>query len=298
MARSSTRTAPASKSRTEKQWRLLSRFRSLSTEHKLAVYNASVITVGAVLALIAWFPDFTAKRETVSAFSIIRDNPSGVLRARDIGPLPDGRHRYDISYELVLKNTSNSTFKVELSIDRLFIGHSHYDAAKGVAQTIGDPPIIWDKTDRKSTDIADWELLSSSVGVGDNADSRLIDQLKEFGIISDRRGHAAGVEVNGGMAGVYVPDHITGYMAHYILAANPTDYAAIEITYGLKPRLTLWQRVFGTDQSSFFGANPNWEVVWLQDATNSPCKFGVRTQDGKTSSDCSGENVTSIPTGK
>lgn len=269
--------------------RIFSRGRSLSTEQKLGVYNAAVVTVGAVLALIAWFPDFTAKTETVSAFSIIRDNPTGILRTRDIGALPDGRHRYDISYELVLKNTSNKTFKVALSIDRLFVGHNHYDVSKGVAQTIEDPPSIWDKADQKHTDVADWELLSSRVGVGDNVDSRLMDQLKEYGLVSDKPGHPASVELNGGMVGVYVPDHITGYMAHYILAAKPDDYAAIEVTYGLKPRLSLWERVFGTDQSTFFGANPNSEIVWLQDATSSACKFGVRTQDGKTSPDCSGE---------
>ena len=277
MARSSMRN-----SRTPQRRRLLSRFRALSTEHKLGIYNASVVTLGAMLALIAWFPDFTAKRETASAFSIIRDNPSGVLRTRDVGILPDGRHRYDISYELVLKNTSNSTFKVEFSVDRLFVGHNHYNPARGVAQTIGDPPGIWEKADRKSTDVADWELLSSSLGLADNPDSDLVDQLKE-------NGFSPGTAMNnGGMAGVYLPDHITGYMAHYILAASPTDYAAIAITYGLKPRLSLWERIFGTDQSAFFGANPNWEVVWLHDATSSPCKFGVKTQDGRTSSDCSG----------
>jgi hypothetical protein len=295
MTRSST---TAKSTPVPKRGALLSRVRSLSTEQKLAVYNASVVTVGAILALIAWFPDFTAKTQTVSAFSIIRDNPTGILRTRDIGVLPDGRHRYDISYELVLKNTSNRTFKVELSIDRLFIGHNHYDAAKGVAQMIEDPPSIWDRTDRKSTEVADWELLSSSVGVGDDVDAHLIDQLKEYGIVSGKPGHPADVEVNGGMAGVYVPDHITGYMAHYILAAKPSDYAAIEITYGLKPRLSLWERLFGTDQSTFFGANPNSEVVWLQDATTSTCRFGVRTQDGKTSSDCSGVEETSTPSGK
>ena len=60
MARSSTRITRAPQRR-----RLLSRFRALSTQHKLGIYNASVVTVGAMLALIAWFPDFTAKRETV-----------------------------------------------------------------------------------------------------------------------------------------------------------------------------------------------------------------------------------------
>jgi hypothetical protein len=299
MTRTPKESSADQRSTTPPDRRLLSGFRSLPPEQKLSVYNASVVTVGAVLALIAWFPDFRAKQQTVSEFSIVRDNPTGILRTRDIGTLPDGRHRYDISYELILKNASNRPFKVELSIDRLFLGHNHYDPANGVAQEIEDPPSIWDKTDRKATDVADWELLASSVGVGDDPDKDLIKRLKEYGIISNKPGHPSDVDVNGGMAGLYVPDHITGYVAHYILAAQPTDYAAIEITYGVKPRLSVWEKLFGTDQSSFFGANPNWEVVWLQDATNSSCKFGVRTQDGKTSSDCpGGDEATAVTNAK
>ncbi|HEX5182060.1 MAG TPA: hypothetical protein VFW19_02795 [Allosphingosinicella sp.] len=278
--------------------RLSDRFNRMKPGDKISLYNALIVTIGATLALIAWFPDFWSKAESVSAFSIIRDNPTGILKTRDVATLPNGKHVYDISYMLTLKNTSNSTFLVEFSIDRLFIGENTFEAGGPQAHIIEGPPTIWDEpNDRKESDIINWRLARSSVSEAEDSDSDIEDYLKKGHIVSNDPGQAQEIDDNGGMTGSYEPEHVTGHDAHYIIVADPKDYASVEITYGLSLRLSLWEKVFGTDRASFFEANPNSEVVWLQDATKTKatCQFGVVTQNGKTESACRAGNENANP---
>lgn len=265
------------------------KFSKLTTSQKLSTYNAIVLTVGAVLAAIAWFPDFESKKQSASAFSIIRDNPTGVLRTRDIGTLPDGRHIYDISYTLILKNTSNSAFNVEFSLDRMFLGDVHYNPSSIEAKSIAEPPNIWDDMNSfRRSDVIDWRLLTSNASVSEDNDSDIEEQLKNSRIVSSDAGQSKTVDHGGGMIGRYSPQHVTSHTAHYLLVSLPKNYAVIEITYGLSLNLSLWEQIFGTDRSPFYEANPTSETVLLKDATdaNAKCKFGVITQNGRTGLAC------------
>jgi hypothetical protein len=50
------------------------------------------------------------------------DNPSGALFVRDLERLPDGRHTFDLVYELVLHNETERPFSVVFTRERLLIG--------------------------------------------------------------------------------------------------------------------------------------------------------------------------------
>ena len=50
------------------------------------------------------------------------DNPDATLYARDLGRLPDGRHLFDLVYELVLRNETRRPFRLAVAEDRLALG--------------------------------------------------------------------------------------------------------------------------------------------------------------------------------
>ena len=48
-----------------------------------------------------------------------------------------------------------------------------------------------ERVEKQSTEVADWELVGSSVGLSDNPDPRLVPLLRDYGILSNKPGHAA-----------------------------------------------------------------------------------------------------------
>ena len=45
-------------------------------EQRLALYSAVVVTLGAVLGIVAWFPTFAGKQQELSAFALLTFRPS------------------------------------------------------------------------------------------------------------------------------------------------------------------------------------------------------------------------------
>lgn len=50
------------------------------------------------------------------------DNPSGALYVRDLGRLPDGRHTFDLVYELVVRNAAEPHLRFVKASERLLVG--------------------------------------------------------------------------------------------------------------------------------------------------------------------------------
>lgn len=52
----------------------------------------------------------------------IAENPQGALYVRDLGRLPDGRHTFDLVYELVLRSEAHRPVAPAFTTERLLIG--------------------------------------------------------------------------------------------------------------------------------------------------------------------------------
>ncbi|WP_375392645.1 hypothetical protein [uncultured Sphingomonas sp.] len=253
--------------------------RRLSLEQRLAIYNASVVSVGALLAAIAWFPNFKSKQQELSAFALLKDNPAGVLTVRDLGPVAAGPdHHYDVSYTLMLKNAANRDFEIWWSLDQIFIGTAADEhTPKAVVEPINDPPDIWDPSPPGTVL---WRELKYDLSYQDG-----LNDPEVKGFFRERR--KAETSPAGGLTGLYVPGHTSAHSAHYLVTSRPDALINVTITYGMNRPRTLWDRITGNKTSSLYeGANLTGESVRLADATEPGCRLGIAVQNAQIKSAC------------
>ena len=250
----------------------------LTVDQRLGFYNAVIVSVGALLAAIAWLPNFESKQEELSAFALLKDNPAGVLTVRDLGPVDTARHRYDVSFTLLLKNTSNRDFDIAWSLDQLFVGAAAgTGASEAIPAVVNDPPDVWDPS---PPGMLNWREMKSDLAFEDDLDDRAV---KTF--FSDRK--RAVTAPGGGLTGRFVPGHVSGHSAHYIVVAAPTSFVNVTIAYGMNRPTTLWQRIRRNKPSSLYdGANLVGETVRLADAVEPGCRLGIAVQNGQITSAC------------
>ena len=117
------------------------------------------------------------------------DNPSGALYVRDLGRLPDGRHTFDLVYELVLRNASRERRIVGIR-DQLAIGDPGgtgdvIDPDEGIA-TIGSggsyalasARALLENTELSAREIAEKSLrIAGQICIYTN-DNIMIEELK------------------------------------------------------------------------------------------------------------------------
>jgi hypothetical protein len=274
-------------------------FAKTFSRQSLTIGALAVSVIGNVFAVANSVTDFDKKLEAAKAFSLVKDNPSGILTVRDLRALPDGRHLYDVSYIITLKNTTDHDFDVDFSVDQVYLGDLREDQQKGNAK-INNPQGIWDDPDDpdhgEDGDVV-WKLMKSRTSViGDSGDCNGKGVLVEKDLVKDKIISASAddeesciydVDYFGGMTGTYFPEHADGHSAHYIIAATPDNYIGVTTTYGIAPSLSILDRIRGTHRSSLDDANANGEIALLRDATNAKkCPFGVITQNGITKSAC------------
>jgi hypothetical protein len=121
----------------------------------------------------------------------IGDNPSGVLFVRDLRRLPDGRHTFDLVYELVVRNGDEPQLRF-VSVSRRL--------------SIGDPP--------PAADIVD---LGQAPGVRHQA----IGRWHELSVTQDNH--------YGQPNGDIPPGHWQVVSAHYRVNARPDQFADVAI---------------------------------------------------------------------
>jgi len=66
-----------------------------------------------------------------------QDNPAATLFVRDLGRLADGRHTFDLVYEVVLRNPEDRSIALAFTLQRLLIGDPPPD---GAVVDLGDAP--------------------------------------------------------------------------------------------------------------------------------------------------------------
>ncbi len=120
------------------------------------------------------------------------DNPSGALYVRDLGRLPDGRHTFDLVYELVLRNAGEPHVRLVSATERL---------------SIGDPP--------PAADVID---LPQAPG----AYRQATGQWHEVSVRTDHPGQPD-QDV--------LPGHWQIVRAHYRVNARPDQFADVAIGY-------------------------------------------------------------------
>ena len=249
-----------------------------SLEQRLAIYNASVVSLGAFLAAIAWFPNFESKQDELSAFALLKDNPAGVLTVRDLGPVAAGpEHHYDVSYTLMLKNAANRNFDIWWSLDQIFIGTVAAPGPPTAIEPINDPPDVWDPS---PPGMILWRERTYDLSYEDGLND---PEVKAF--FKGRR--KAETSPAGGLTGLYVPGHVSAHSAHYLVTSRPDAFINVTITYGMNRPRSLWDRITGNKSSSLYdGANLAGESVRLADAIEPGCRLGIAVQNSQIKSAC------------
>ena len=244
-------------------------------EQRLALYSAVVVTLGAVLGIVAWFPTFAGKQHELSAFALLKDNPSGLLLVRDLGPVDATRHRYDVSYTLLLKNTASGDFDVVWSLDQLNIG-TPVPRGGAVATVVNDPPSIWDAG---APGLLDWRQPIYDFATDDLA-------VPDGDVANAARRGLRVTAPGGGLTGRYIAGHIGAHAARYLVTATPDTFVNVTITYGMDRPATLWQRLTGKAAWLRFNEDLAGETVRLGDAAQPGCPFGIAVANAQIRTAC------------
>lgn len=174
------------------------------------------------------------------------DNPTGALYVRDLGRLPDGRHTFDLVYELVLRNETERPFSLDSYEERL---------------AIGDPALAGDIVALSAAPKAFKEPVAG--GRWHVALSRHHD------------------DYSGKQPEDYPPGRWGRYSAHYHINARPEQSADVAIGYGLRQESSDW---FG--HRLHFHSDAHGEEVQLGAVLRAHCPLGVKVQNGEVKSLC------------
>lgn len=123
------------------------------------------------------------------------NNPSGALYVRDLGRLPDGRHAFDLVYELVVRNTTEPHLRFVRASERLLVG---------------DPP--------PAADVVD-------LGNAPGANRQMAERWHEMSATEGLRPGQPNQDIP--------PDHWQVVRAHYRVNARPDQLADVAIGYEL-----------------------------------------------------------------
>ena len=261
------------------------------------------LAISTAIGLLINVLDFRVKEHEVMALAAVKDNPSGVLYVMDLGRLPDGRHRFDVSYVLVLKNTSDKRFVVDLNLDRLALGDL---SGTGEAVYLNRAPSLFDELGRNRTGngIA-WRVVASNASVlaGDDGPCggdfdkpvagplrpAMQNQLEANHLLPPSKGCNPQIDYGGGLTEDYPPDHTDIHTAHYRVLARPDQFLDVSIAYNIQHRPGWWDRLWPwghEEQGPFDTVNPNDEQVYLGTVLRAHCALGVKVQNGEVRSSC------------
>jgi hypothetical protein len=183
------------------------------------------------------------------------DNPSGALYVRDLGRLPDGRHTFDLVYELVLRNQTARPFAIDSSDDNLALGDV---VGSGDAIWLDHPGTLFGRPEPQSKDGVVWTEQKTN-----------------------------GQSHKGGLVGAYRPGMWKAHVAHYRVKARADQMVSVTIGYALHPEPRGWFSA----KEEHFDADPehqdeHHEEAQLGAVLRAHCALGVKIQNGEMRSLC------------
>ncbi len=178
------------------------------------------------------------------------DNPRGVLYVRDLGRLPDGRHTFDLVYELVLRNATPRAFTIDFTRDRL---------------ALGDPQVG-----------ADVVALGHAPG--------LFGPAGPQGAITWRVALASAQDRATGLVGDYQPGSWRRHAAHYRVRARADQLADVAIGFGFRAAPRRW--FAGAHSADEPAGIAHHEEVQFGAVIRARCPLGVRIAGGEVRALC------------
>ena len=207
------------------------------------------------------------------------DNPVAALHVRDLGRLSDGRHAFDLVYDVMLANPGGRPDPVAFSIDRLALG----DAADiGDLAEMGHAPGLFDDPGaRHVTGGIAWHVVAqSAVIAGACGPDRTPVQamLETHHLIPAGPANCAGGLVGDGPG-------VRSHQAHYRIVARVDQLADVAVGYGTRPPLHGW---FGTRHADDLVGHTVAidEEVQLGAVVRAHCALGVKVVHGEIRALC------------
>jgi hypothetical protein len=206
-------------------------------------------------------------------------NAVAALYVRDLGRLSDGRHTFDLVYDVTLAQVDGGHDPIAFSIDRLVLGDA--GATGDVAEMGHAPGLFDDPAARRVTGGIAWRVVAqSAVVAGACGPDRPSAQaaLETHHLIS-----AGPVNCAGGLVGDGPGAH--SHQAHYRIAARVDQLADVAVGFGTRPPPHGW---FGAhhDDDPVRQATAIDEEVQLGAVVRTHCPLGVKVVHGEVRALC------------
>jgi len=237
------------------------------------VVLGAVALVALLLALVFWggrHPPMPDARG---------DNPVAALYVRDLGRLPDGRHTFDLVYDVALAHPGGGPDPVAFSIDRLALGDA--GAMGDVAEMGHAPGLFDDAAARRVTGGIVWHVVAqSAVLAGAYGPDRSPAQAA---LEAHHLSPAGPANCAGGLVGD--GPGARSHQAHYRIVARVDQIADVAIGFGRRAPPHGWFAA-RHDDDLVRHATAIDEEVQLGAVVRAHCALGVKVVHGEVRALC------------
>ncbi len=207
------------------------------------------------------------------------DSATAALYVRDLGRLPDGRHTFDLVYDVVLANPGGGPDPVEFSIDRLALGDT---AITGDVAEMGHTPGLFDNPGaRHVTGSIAWRVVVQTAVIAGACGP---DRTPAQGVLETHHLIPAGpANCGGGLIGD--GSGARSHQAHFRIVARVDQFADVAIGFGRRPPPHGWFAAHHDDDMVRHAVAID-EEVQLGAVVRTHCALGVKVQHGEVRALC------------
>ncbi|WP_428333141.1 hypothetical protein [Novosphingobium sp.] len=202
------------------------------------------------------------------------ENPVAALYVRDLGRVADGRHTFDLVYDVALPGAGGPRDRPDFSIDRLALGDA--TPIGDVAEMSHAPGLFDDPAARHGTGGIGWRVVAQSAVVACGPGTSPAQAQLEARHLAP----TGAVNCAGGLVGA-----ARNTQAHYRIVARVDQFADVAIGFGHSPPPRGW---FGghRDDDLVGHAGVVHEEVQLGAVLRAHCALGVKVRNGEVRSLC------------
>ena len=193
-------------------------------ERWVAVCNLAALLVGATLAAIDWWPQYSSHRAAAAAASETPTVPSSRLSIRDVQGFPHGSRLYDVVYDVATKNNAAQPVTITYSIAELYVGvRAEITPALHQGYPLNDMPTPWDAS---GTGGLVWTRAGYDASWVDGGPPVAVKNLFAARHLEDRSD-------GGGLTGSLAPGDSTATRVEFFVRARPGEYLGVVVSYGI-----------------------------------------------------------------